>query len=489
MKKPSQPIVLIAIVAFIVMVPAIVSLVRFQARAHDPWSSITRSRPHQDHSGYFTAEFSNPQEVTRSCLSCHPKAAKDVMKTAHWNWEGHEVTPPGRSGPMKIGKKNLINNFCIGIRGNERSCTSCHVGYGWTDATFDFTKEENVDCLICHDWTGTYQKGDGAMPKKGVSLLAAAKGVGYPRRENCGTCHNYGGGGMGVKHGDLDQTLVYAAEDVDVHMGKHNLLCIDCHRTERHDIKGRAFSVGVDHVNGIACADCHINVPHRDRRIDAHLDAVSCEACHIPSYARRAPTKVSWDWSKAGDSSRPDDIHRYLKKKGEFVYATNVVPEYLWFNYTVDRYLLGDVINPDAVTRINPPRGSLADPRAKIWPFKVHRATQIYDRAFRYLLQPVTAGEGGFWSEFNWDKAARLGEKVTGLAYSGTYGWARTEMHWPISHMVAPARDALKCADCHGATATRMNWKALGYPDDPADVGGRKRLAGARPAVRREVAK
>jgi hypothetical protein len=41
---------------------------------------------------------------------------------------------------------------------NEPRCTSCHAGYGWTDMNYDFTKQDNVDCLACHDNTGTYKK-------------------------------------------------------------------------------------------------------------------------------------------------------------------------------------------------------------------------------------------------------------------------------------------------------------------------------------------
>jgi hypothetical protein len=46
--------------------------------------------------------------------------------------------------------------------------------------------------------------------------------------------------------------------------------------------------------------------------------------------------------------------------------------------------------------------------------------------------------------------------------------------------MVAKPEKALKCNDCHGANG-RMNWKELGYKDDPIDIGGRKKtLSGKR---------
>ena len=316
------------------------------------------------------------------------------------------------------------------------------------------------------------------MPNQNVDLLAAAKSAGYPKLQNCGLCHNYGGGGMGVKHGDLDESLLNAYADIDIHMSK-NILCIDCHKTEKHNIKGTAYSVSVDHRNGINCTDCHDEKPHKDTRINTHVESVACQTCHIPKYARKAATKTYWDWSKAGNSSRKEDPHTYLKIKGEFIYGKDLVPEYSWFNMTVKRYMWNDQLDPSGVTLINQPNGDIRDKSAKIWPFKVHRAIQPYDKKFNYLLQPVTSGDGGYWSEFNWDKAFRLSEKVSGIKYSGSYGFTRTDMSWPLSHMVTSGDKALRCNECHGPDS-RMNWQALGYNDDPIDTGGREKIAGGK---------
>ena len=35
------------------------------------------------------------------------------------------------------------------------------MGYGWKDKNFNFSAEENVDCLACHDTTGIYKKPPG----------------------------------------------------------------------------------------------------------------------------------------------------------------------------------------------------------------------------------------------------------------------------------------------------------------------------------------
>jgi hypothetical protein len=201
---------------------------------------------------------------------------------------------------------------------------------------------------------------------------------------------------------------------------------------------------------------------------------VACQTCHIPEVALREATKVHWDWSAAGEDL-PEDPHEYLKKKGRFTYERNLRPEYHWFDGTVDRYLLGDKIRAEPPTPLNPPRGSIRAGDARIWPFKVHRAVQIYDAVHDHLLVPKTVGEGGYWADFDWDKAVRLGSEATGVAYSGEHDFTETEMFWPLTHMVTPKEQALECQSCHSEGGI-LDWGALGYPGDPINWGGREAL-------------
>ncbi|MBU2644454.1 tetrathionate reductase family octaheme c-type cytochrome [bacterium] len=434
-----------------------------------------KQRVYTDHTNMIFGPFKDGPSVTRECLRCHPDAAPELMKTQHWLWVGEEVRIAGHTEPMRIGKKNLLNNFCIGTQSNEEKCMSCHAGYGWADASFDFTSQENVDCLVCHEQTGTYAKGDAGHPKKEVNLVAAAKSVTTPGRVNCGSCHFNGGGGNGVKHGDLDGSLIYPSARIDVHMGEHDFLCVDCHRTSNHRVTGRSMGVSVNDQNGVHCTDCHRTDLHRDERINAHTLTVDCRTCHIPRFALDDPTKTWWDWSTAGQDLDIKDSHVYLKIKGHFRYGKNVAPEYYWYNGTNDRYILGDKIDPQAVTLLNPPYGNIHDESSRIAPFKVHRGKQVYDTQYNYFLNPTTSGEGGFWHEFDWEKSLRLGAEATGVPYSGQHGFAKTGMFWKISHMVAPKSGALKCNDCHGETG-RMDWNRLGYEGDPVSRGDRKRL-------------
>jgi octaheme c-type cytochrome (tetrathionate reductase family) len=461
----------ILVTLLLIAIPIIIFASSGDEASPDPWAYVQPTPAHTDHAALLPDPYATGQEVTAACLECHETAAAEMMKTTHWTWESQPVMLPGREAPVTIGKKNQINNFCIGIQGNWEGCTSCHAGYGWADASFDFQEQASVDCLVCHADANIYAKDRAGLPAEGVDLTASAQSVGRPTRQNCGSCHFNGGGGNAVKHGDLDESLYYPDAGVDVHMGRAGFQCVDCHAGDNHVILGHSISVSAEVTEALACTDCHQSDLHRDERVNAHTDDVACQTCHIPEGALRHATKMDWDWSTAGQDL-PEDPHVYLKIKGNFVYDHDFQPTYAWWNGTADRYILGDLIDPTGVTRINDPIGGIDDPDSKIHPFKVHRARQPFDEINQYLLVPMTAGDGGFWETFDWPSAFKLNEPNTGLAFSGEYGFAETEMFWSMDHMVQPAQEALQCYDCHGENG-RMDWEMLGYYGDPMEWGGR----------------
>ncbi len=429
----------------------------------------------EDHSQYIKGPFKKPQDVTKQCLTCHEESAKQVMQTSHWTWSTPPVKVPGHEGLHQIGKKDIFNNYCINVQSNWPRCTSCHTGYGWQDKSFDFQNEENVDCLICHADPKIYKKNPAGAgyPKKEVDLLAAAQSVRMPDRSNCGSCHFYGGGGENVKHGDLEGILAQPTRDQDVHMGS-GMVCQDCHVTEGHNFKGRGSSVSVLDENHLYCADCHGLAPHDNERLNLHVRSVACQTCHIPTFAKGKATKTWWDWSKAGKNIKPEEEYgreTFMKKKGEFHWGKNLRPEYAWYNGSMERYLMGDKLDPKEVLYLNKPLGSVYDNRAKIYPFKVMRGKQIYDAEYNYLIVPKLWG--GYWKHFDWDKAAREGMAVAGLPYSGHFDFVETKMYWRINHEVVPKEKALKCIECHGKNSI-LDWEALGYEGDPLFLGDRK---------------
>ncbi|HUN22750.1 MAG TPA: tetrathionate reductase family octaheme c-type cytochrome [Anaerolineales bacterium] len=459
----------------LILIPVVLFMPKPATARDNPQAVIQPTAVHVSHADIITGPFDTPQQVTENCLSCHEDAASEFMQTTHWTWESEPQTVSWRDEPVTVGKINQINNFCIGTQGNEKKCMSCHAGYDWQEnASYDFSNESNVDCLVCHADRDLYAKGEFGNPAEGVDLLASARSVRNPTRQNCGSCHFDGGGGNGVKHGDLDQSLLFPSDTLDVHMGQANFQCTTCHVTEQHNIKGRllADNIRIDPAEQVACTDCHSTDLHEDERLNSHTASVACQTCHIPAFAVKDPTKTQWDWSTAG-GDQPDEHYTYLKIKGNFVYSEDVLPTYLWANGNIAyRYLLGDKIDPAVPTHINLPAGAIDDPLAKIFPFKIHIGNQPYDTVNNYLLQPITAGTNGFWTNFDWDNAFRLAEPITGLAYSGEYGFAPTLMYWPTTHMVQPASHALSCNDCHSPEG-RLDWQALGYPGDPMVWGGR----------------
>jgi len=425
-----------------------------------------------DHSKFSELQqnFSSPQAVTLACLSCHNERHKEVMQSAHWNWEREEYIE-GR-GIVKIGKKNLMNNFCIGIGGNEQTCTKCHVGFGYSDKTFDFTHAENIDCMVCHDNSATYAKGKGlaGYPANNVDLNLVATNVGLPTKNNCGYCHFYSGGGNNVKHGDLEEALFDANRDVDVHMAVEgmNMNCVTCHEAENHKMKGKMYSVSSMNVDRATCEQCHGEFPHKEKIINEHTYKVSCQTCHIPEYAKVNATKMTWDWSTAGrlkdgepyHEEDEDGNHTYLSIKGSFTWEKNVKPEYTWFNGTADHYIIGDDVDTSNVIKMNTLNGDYNDHESKIIPVKIHRARQIYDCQHEKIIQPKlyakNKGEGAFWKDFNWDRAAKLGMEEIYHAYSGNYCFVRTEMYWPLNHMVSPKEKTVTCTECHTRENSRL---------------------------------
>ncbi len=429
-----------------------------------------KEKPSVDHTKFVVLQkhFDKPQDVTEACISCHNERHMEVMQSSHWNWERTEYVEG--KGIRTVGKRNILNNFCIGISGNEPSCNRCHIGYGYDSPAFDFKNPYNVDCLACHDNSNTYVKATAGMPDSAVDLAMVAQHVGKPQRTNCGTCHFFGGGGNNVKHGDLEKALFDPARDVDVHMASdgEDMQCVDCHTASKHQMLGKMYSVSSMNRNRVECESCHSALPHSDDVLNKHTLKVACQTCHIPTYAKANPTKTYWDWSTAGKlkdgkpyeekDSTGDDV--YMSIKGSFTWGKDLKPEYVWFNGTASHYLIGDTFDPSRPLKINELYGAYDDPDAKIIPVKIMRSKQIYDTQNQYLIQPKTvstaAGDGGYWKEFNWQRASEEGMKRVDLPFSGKYGFTETEMYWPINHMVSPKTKTVECSECHTRKDSRL---------------------------------
>ncbi|NJL50761.1 MAG: tetrathionate reductase family octaheme c-type cytochrome [Blastochloris sp.] len=445
---------------------------------------VKRTGSTADHSKFESLKgpFASAPEVTKACVACHTEASKEVMKSIHWTWA---TTHPG-SG-QELGKIQTMNSFCGSPLSNEPRCTSCHVGYGWTDLRQPPpSAETQVDCLVCHETSGTYKKiaTDAGHPLyeprmiggklvKPPDLAKIAQSVGATRRENCGACHFSGGGGDAVKHGDLDSSLSQPSRALDVHMAFDgpNMTCATCHTFNSHIPSGSRYTTRASDPHGLdlpkddrdraTCQSCHGEKPHTQSKLNDHTDRIACQTCHIPEFARGGiATKMVWDWSVAGRKDaagkpifvKDDKGHLiYSAEKGRFEYGENVRPVYKWFNGNITQTTILDTIDDSKILVLNRLGGSANDNASRIWPFKEMKGKQPYDpEAKRLVVNHVFGNDGtAFWTNFNMENAVRFGMEYAQLPWSGRVGFIETRMYWPITHMVAPKDKAVPCVECH----------------------------------------
>jgi len=447
-----------------------------------------------------------PYEGTSSCLMCHESEGQEMLNTGHFKWAGKTERIVGLEG-QEHGKNDLINNFCVAVPTNEPRCTQCHAGYGYKDASYDFNNPENVDCLVCHDQSGTYKKDltTAGLPAPDVDLEVVARSITMgkePTRKACISCHSHAGGGDNVKHGDLSSDIVATTREFDVHMGTDggDMTCVACHAANHDPVTGEVnhgiAGMGLHSVNEgemRQCGDCH---GKRDRIHAASSvepmftegwhDRLACQVCHIPAIARKISTKTEWYWSDAGQNVDPIPVDpvtgrpTYDKKKGTFVWSLNVKPTLRYSNGKWNRPVIGFSDTYDSVPiDLGSPQGDYSDPDAMIYPFKKMIGTQPVDPITKTILVPhlfgKLSGPNPYWGKFDWAAAMDDGAAYTGQDFSGTYSFEPTTMLLSVNHEIAPKEMALgmdsNCGDCHAST--HVDWPALGWTKDPFDGGSR----------------
>lgn len=457
--------------------PVGLSMARQTLREKKGWNTT-------DHSKHLALQkgFTSGGEITAACLSCHNEAANQFKETIHWTWKA------GSEGDKsEYGKGGLsVNNFCISTnRMQDKGCLKCHPGWKGT--------EGEINCLVCHgrkkmNWEEAFNdlnyflsEGDDESKDMAADIQGeirkAVTDIGLPTRQNCGACHFYGGGGDGVKHGDLDSSMTKPAKSLDVHMGVdgQNFDCVRCHTTVKHNIAGRVYTAPAatdrkslledDMASKITCESCHTSSPHETySKENDHTDRVACQSCHIPHFARVNPTKMSWDWSKSGKrkdgkpytTMGPYGRENYLSIKGEMRWEKNVVPEYFWYDGTIHSTTANMTIDPGQTVQVSYPVGRREDRNARIYPFKVHHGNQPYDKVHKTLLAPLVSGPNGYFTTMDWQESLTLGMNDIKLPYSGQFDFVRSTYVYPTTHMVAPKENAVACNECHQREGSRL---------------------------------
>ncbi|MGD9210253.1 MAG: tetrathionate reductase family octaheme c-type cytochrome, partial [Desulfobacteraceae bacterium] len=419
--------------------------------------------------------FKSGPEITQACLACHLEAENQFHKTIHWTWIGS--TSQGK----RYGKAgDSLNNFCLSTNnGQDKKCLTCHPGWN------NMGNKGTVNCLICHgqeeiNWSESFEdlsaftkSSDPEEIKIAEEIQAAiqnaVQSVGLPTRRNCGGCHFKGGGGDGVKHGDLDSSITKPNKALDVHMGLdgQNFQCTRCHTTVLHNVAGRIYStpaatdrkslIDDDRIAKITCESCHSSTPHKhESKANDHTDKVACQSCHIPEFARVNPTKMEWDWSKAGKTKNGEKYKEkgylgkeiYMSIKGEMKWAKNVKPEYFWWNGSIKTMTVKDTIDPSIVVPVTKPSGEPNASNARIFPFKVHHGKQPYDKVNKNLLAPFLSGPDGYWTNLDWPRALSKGMAALNVPYSNQFDFVKTTYVFPTTHMVAPKEKVVNCTQC-----------------------------------------
>lgn len=462
-----------------------------------------------------------------TCLKCHENETREAHASVHYQWRGESPHSFYRdlNGQLanlgNAGKLGGINDFCgypdinfigqlVNVDGNVVSggCAQCHAGVGDMPkpdpaallADGVRTQLDNVDCLMCH--SDTY--------KRKVELVTQADGVARfafvpngadipggltqflgirksPSRASCVSCHAYAGGGCNSKRGDIQ--LAHnepQSRDFDVHMaskalGGAGLTCLGCHKSENHKIAGRGVDLRQTDLDPPPqCTDCH-NLPvHGDRTLDSHTARVDCRSCHIPYFAK--PTLLgSGATDMFRDYSRPPVLSEERRLFEPYqITQNNVMPELVFNNGTSEFYRFLDPIRPQANGKVlmGGPLGKVTDSGVKLVPVKHHAGIQPHDPVTGALL-PLRMGIL-FTGRLNGvllppddivNQAVLAGAAAVPqfkhVISRDFYDFVMTERFMGISHEVAPHDMALKCNDCHGATTSRIDFKALGYAPRP----------------------
>jgi octaheme c-type cytochrome (tetrathionate reductase family) len=402
------------------------------------------------------------------------------MRTAHWKWEGTVSGIKGFEGTIH-GKKDLLNNFCLAVPTNEGRCAQCHIGYGWGDKNFNFGNPKNIDCLACHDQTGTYKKvatptatqpvvGGPDMTPEALQKVAQSVGMngGVPPRSTCVFCHARAGGDDNVKHGDISSRMgfvkatdpaadpaKYLSRSEDVHMGYDpvakkggDMKCVACHQVKK-DPAGKMVDHGIGGFmyhstdEGVMkdCTDCHgaatsIHIGTSVENIVRTHDRLACQTCHVPAISRKVATYVDWKWAQAGLDARPAECAAsptgvaadgttqrgtYSKQKGCFIWGTNVRPTLRYYDGKWNRMIVG--LN-DKYTKLpvdlGSPSATYKDAAAKIYPFKKMTGNQVADKVNKTMLVPHLFGAAAGPNAY-WSKFNWTGSLTDAAAYLPAY--------------------------------------------------------------------
>ena len=242
-----------------------------------------------------------------------------------------------------------------------------------------------------------------------------------------------------------------------------DMTCVDCHAGEDHRVRGRGTDLsGTDLPgHGLSCDndECHTAAPHAKALLNQHAQRVYCTVCHIPTFAKEDATDMVRDWSTPFYKAEAD------KYTATITMGKDVEPVIEWYNGKTWEQLPGIAVTRrnDGTVAMMMPEGSINDPGARLYAFKLHRGMMPVLKEKGWVV-PILVEE--FFADGNIDSAVRkAADEMYGLE-DINYEWVPVTRYMGIFHEVQPADNALRCLDCHGPDG-RLDWTGLGYEADP----------------------
>ena len=418
------------------------------------------------------------------CSGCHFNVYEGVQHSYHVDTD--------------ISRWTAFENFDVEVEGKDawaEECGQCHPGGG---PLLEYGVA--IDCMVCHEQNGLYDfEARSEMIKAGnfenanFAAYAEAKVAaqqhlffvstyvldvltpsplllvvhdtvnGAPNDDSCAkTCHLEDVPKRAVMWGSDD----YA--EYEVHAEVH---CAECHETSHHQIgRGNITDTPNTPDNSYddtmrSCDDghCHQGISHGPI-VDAHLEKVTCEACHIPmlpggELVGGAPLNAfSWENGIREDSIRTSDFKPTLAwtngasgyelpnvdgRNDSDVKLTpfNVITG-TWWDVGTDADVVAD------------PSGSISIGKA-ISPSYVKAADANRDGTV--TTEEIQSFDG------NGDSLPDYPDAVL----------RNVDLYYQVSHNIVSTEvgmaKPLKCDDCHGSTSD-FDWTLIGYDSDPAET-------------------
>jgi methanogenesis multiheme c-type cytochrome len=284
---------------------------------------------------------------------------------------------------------------------------------------------------------------------------------GAPQNDQCENCHV----------SEVSTTAVTWTspehEQYDVHA---EVSCYECHTTEDHQIGRRDLLNAPEdmheafegEVRSCDSVDCHAGISH-GAMADGHLDSVACESCHIPALP-------------AAEISGEAPISEFSWANGvrEVVaYDSQFTPTLAWYNGTYYDRLPANgsrdsenaILRPfNVITGIWWDEGT--DPAVAAAP---NNSSAVGNPISPAHVQRADADTNG---NVTVEEMRSFDADGNGEADYPNAVLRHVDMYYPVSHNVAGSTrgvaEPLGCADCHGVTATAIDWAALGFETDPA---------------------